>query len=140
MPEVSFNASRENIPSALEFVRQYLGCAYNSIGSYVELALEEILVNIISYAYGDSNKGTFLLGCRWVSMDDVDQFCLWVKDWGKPFNPFQSVEKPDTTLSVDERDVGGLGVYLVKRVSSHYIYCESDGSNTVELYFRVPKN
>ena len=70
-------------------------------------------------------------------MDGHDQFCVWLKDWGRPFDPFREADIPDTSLSVDERNVGGLGLHLIKHVSNHYIYSGSDGSNTVELYFKA---
>ncbi len=78
-----------------------------------------------------------MVGCRWVNMDGQDLLCVWLRDWGRLFDPFRNVVTPDTSLGVDERNVGGLGVHLVKHVSSHYVYSNSDGSNTVELFFKA---
>ena len=45
---------------------------------------------------------------------------------------------PDTSLDIEERPVGGLGVHLVKNVSAHHCYSGTDGENTIELYFKMP--
>ena len=55
-----------------------------------------------------------------------------------PFDPFLEAPKPDTSLDIEERPVGGLGVHLVKNVSAHHCYSGTDGENTIELYFKMP--
>ncbi|MBQ7457135.1 MAG: ATP-binding protein [Desulfovibrio sp.] len=142
MPEQTFTASMDFIPKAMDFLRSQLGEKHAALASHVELAVEELLINIVNYAYPDiSAKQTdppvFLLGCRWVNLDGEDQFGVWIKDWGRPFDPFRQIATPDTSLSVEEREIGGLGVHLVKHITSHYAYSGSDGSNTVEVYFSV---
>ena len=141
MPEISLCANAGSIHEAMTFLREHLSEEYDSLRTYVELAVEELLVNVASYAYGDdaekqSNHGKLILGCRWVNMDGQRQFCVWLRDWGKPYDPFSS-QTPDTSLSLDERKIGGLGIHLIKHVSSHYVYRGSDGSNVVELFFKT---
>ena len=139
MPEITLCAAVSSIQCAMQFLREQLGERHSDFGAHVELAAEELLVNVASYAYADDaskESGKIVFGCRWVNMDGCDQFCLWVRDWGHSFDPFRGVETPDISLPVEERDVGGLGVHLIKHISSHYIYSGSDGSNTVELYFK----
>ena len=143
MPEVTLRAAVDSIQDARKFLRQHLEGETENMVAHVELAVEELLVNVASYAYADgvvannANFGKLALGCRWVNMDGHDQFCVWLRDWGRPFDPFRGADAPDTSLAVDKRTVGGLGVHLVKHISSHYVYSGSDGSNTVELYFDV---
>lgn len=143
MPEITLHASLESVHAAMAFVRGQLGERHADILTHVELAVEELLVNVAHYAYagvestGHADFGKLVLGCRWVNMDGDDQFCVWLKDWGHPFDPFREADTPDTSLSVEARNPGGLGLHLIKHVSSHYVYSGSDGSNTVELYFKA---
>ena len=145
MPEITLPAVVDSVRDAMGFIRRHLGEQHGIMRTYVELAVEELLINVASYAYagddgarqGSNGDGKLVLGCRWVNMDGQDQFCVWLRDWGRPFNPFRSVCTPDTSLSVEERNIGGLGVHLVKHISSHYVYSGADGSNTIELYFRA---
>lgn len=141
MPEITLRADVGSVKEAMQFLRKQLGGKHVGMVSHVELAVEELLVNVANYAYTDGvgahtvNSGMLVLGCRWVNMDGRDQFCVWLRDWGRPFDPFRGASTPDTSLAVDERRVGGLGIHLVKHFANHYTYSGSDGSNTVELYF-----
>lgn len=136
MLEITLPVSPESIEPALNFVEAQL-TDQSELSMYVRLALEELLVNVVKYSHDPSEvDAKFVVGCRWVNMDDKQQFCVTVKDWGTPFDPFRNVKKPDTTLGVEEREIGGLGVHLVKHISNHYIYSASDGSNTIELFFK----
>ena len=47
------------------------------------------------------------------------------------------IATPDTSLSAEDRPIGGLGVHLVKNVSAHHCYSGDDGTNTIELYFQL---
>lgn len=142
MPEIQLKASQESIHDAMLFLRNNLTEEDDSLAYRVELAVEELFMNVIQHAYADEsspqgeNKDKVVLGCHWVNMDDHDFFCVWLKDWRAPYDPFRSAPKPDTNLALELREEGGLGVHLVKHVSKHYIYSGADGSNTVELYFQ----
>ncbi|MBQ9451790.1 MAG: ATP-binding protein [Desulfovibrio sp.] len=143
MPSITLPATVTSIQDATDFLRKQLDGKNKRLLEYVELAAEELLINVVNYAYADdiaekkSNFGKLVLGCRWVNLDGHDHFCFWVRDWGRPFDPFRSVCTPDISLSLEDREVGGLGVHLIKHISSHCMYSGTDGSNTVELYFRV---
>ena len=142
MPEITLHADVDCIPEAMGFLRQQIGDNADML-THVELAVEELLVNVARYAYADgeagdtANTGKLVVGCRWVNMDGQDLFCVWLRDWGRLFDPFRNVGTPDTSLGVEERSIGGLGVHLVKHISNHYVYSGSDGSNTVELFFKA---
>ncbi|MBQ9536437.1 MAG: ATP-binding protein [Desulfovibrionaceae bacterium] len=142
MPEIILPAKIDCINEAMDFLRRQIGEDNAHISSYVELAVEELLINVVNYAFPDASESpkehkNILLGCRYVNMDGVKQFCVWVKDRGVPFDPFELTRTPDTSLNVEEREIGGLGVHIVKNVSNHYVYSEADGTNTVELYFKL---
>lgn len=137
MPQTIFPASLDQIPNAMAFLSKELEKnGHEQIQSFVELAVEEILVNVINYAYCDfSEKGNVELGYRMINFDDVPTVCVWIRDWGKPFDPFLNATKPDISLNTEERPIGGLGIHLVKNISKHHCYSGEDGTNTIELYF-----
>ena len=133
----------------MDFLRENLAGGHEDMLGFVELAVEELLVNVVNYAYaGEGASGTagassgkwgmLDLGFRQVSMDYVPYLCVWIRDWGAPFDPFLEAPVPDTSLDAEERPVGGLGVHLVKNVSAHHCYSGEDGENTIELYFKMP--
>lgn len=149
MPRILLPANLESCAPAMDFLRENLADGHEDMLGFVELAVEELLVNVVNYAYaGEGASGTagassgkwgmLELGFRQVSMDDVPYLCVWIRDWGAPFDPFLEAPVPDTSLDAEERPVGGLGVYLVKNVSAHHCYSGEDGENTIELYFKMP--
>ncbi len=93
----------------------------------LELALEEILLNIISYAH-DGKAGLIRIGCG----ADRTRFMISIEDDGKSFNPLER-EDPDVNAPIDKRPVGGLGIYLVKRMVDEIRYCRVCESNVLEL-------
>lgn len=99
----------------------------------IELILEEVLLNIINYAYTGNNPGIIRAGCAFF---DKNRFVIRIIDQGRPFDPSSSPD-PDTTLSVEERDIGGLGIYLVHKLSDKVSYERVDGQNILDITFKV---
>lgn len=99
----------------------------------IELILEEILLNIINYAYTQGQSGSISAGC---ALFDTNLFVIRVIDQGKPFDPSSSPD-PDTTLSIEERDIGGLGIYLVHQLSDNIRYQRVDGQNILDITFKI---
>lgn len=97
----------------------------------VELALEEVLVNIFNYAY-PKGAGEVELECR---ADESGSLCLIFRDWGTAFNPLLDKAAPDLTADISDREVGGLGIYLVKQMAHHAAYERKDGANVLTLCF-----
>lgn len=75
----------------------------------LNLSLEEILTNVISYSY-DDNEDHKIKVRIYINKKEV---CVEVEDDGKPFNPLEA-ESPDITTPIEERQIGGLGIHLVK--------------------------
>jgi sigma-B regulation protein RsbU (phosphoserine phosphatase) len=94
----------------------------------VSIALDELLNNIISYGFTDSDRHAIRLN---VDMTE-GQLKIVIVDRGIPFNPFAQA-RPDTALSVEEREVGGLGVLLVKDLMTDVAYQRQKDSNVVTL-------
>ncbi len=98
----------------------------------VELALEEVLVNVINYAYApdqDHISENIELDCSW---DNNKSLTITVTDQGPAFDPLNRPD-PDTTLSVDDRAIGGLGIFLTKEMMDDVSYERSRGKNILTL-------
>ena len=94
----------------------------------VELATEEAVVNVFKYAY-PHGEGKIRLRC----MEDGDRFVIEVTDWGVPFD---ATVLPDPDLTLEERPVGGLGIYLIKKMTDEMRYTREDGRNILRLFIR----
>jgi sigma-B regulation protein RsbU (phosphoserine phosphatase) len=94
----------------------------------INLVFDELLNNIISYAFPDGNEHT--IGIR--AKKSSDRLLIMIEDDGLPFNPFAQSEA-DTSLSIEERDIGGLGIHLVKNVMDNFSYERHLNSNVVTL-------
>jgi sigma-B regulation protein RsbU (phosphoserine phosphatase) len=94
----------------------------------VNMVFDELLANVITYAYADEEDHSIEIrvGCS------QRQLSISISDDGVPFNPFTR-EDPDTTLSLDERDIGGLGIHLVKKTMDETLYQRRHNRNIVTL-------
>ncbi len=149
MPYINLDAKIESLEIAREFLHKVIDPSFAKI-SMMELAIEEILINVINYAYNDvkdSNSikdadkfGKIEFGLRKIRFDNQPYYAIWVKDWGKSFDPFEDVSEPNIDLDADDRPIGGLGIHLVKTVSNHQCYCDDEGANIVEVYFSLSED
>jgi len=94
----------------------------------IDMAFDELLNNIISYAYGDNDKHVIDVKIELYT----DKLLVTIADDGIPFNPF-SIAAPDTSLSLEEREIGGLGIHLVRNLVDATAYLRSLGKNIVTL-------
>ena len=99
----------------------------------LNLALEEILTNVISYGYDDSDEHEILirLSCK------GEEITAEVEDDGRPFNPLEAAE-PDTDKPLEERSVGGLGIHLVRKLMDDVEYKRQQGKNLLAMKKRIP--
>ena len=96
----------------------------------VQMAVDEACTNIIKYGYA-REKGTIEISClRW----DEDVVVV-IKDTGTPFDP-TSVQLPDLDAGLEERKIGGLGVYFMKTLMDEVKYEYKDGKNVLRLVVR----
>lgn len=93
----------------------------------INVAIEELFVNIAHYAY-PSGGGWAIL--RAGVKDGVAEFTLI--DGGIPYDPLAKPD-PDTTLDADEREIGGLGIFIVKRTMDYVRYSYEDGKNVLTI-------
>jgi len=94
----------------------------------LRLAIEEIATNIIKYGYDSGSYGVIQLGCS--CTDGVLRVAI--RDQGRPFDPHE-VPAPDLCESLEQRVVGGLGVFLVRELADDLSYSHDTGSGWNEL-------
>ena len=104
-----------------------------SVAMEIGLALEEVFVNVVQYAYEDSAQHEILVS---LSVEN-GEIVLAVEDDGIAFNPLE-VPPVDTTLPIEQRPVGGLGIHLVRSVMSEVKYARTEGRNRLEMRKRFP--
>lgn len=130
MKELNIEAKTENLDDVLAFVNGELesfGCGMKQ-QMQIELSVEEIFVNIAHYAY-TPNIGMAIIR---VDVDETNTAILTFIDSGIPYNPLEKAD-PDITLSADERQIGGLGIFMVKKNMDEVIYEHKDGQNILTL-------
>ena len=94
----------------------------------IRLACEELVMNITSYAYPEDVDGFLDVD---IEKTD-DRIVISFKDGGVPFNPLEQ-EKPDTKLSWEQRNIGGLGIFLVIEETDAVRYAYEDNKNILTV-------
>jgi len=95
----------------------------------VLLAVEEVIINIISYAYED--KYEHLIN---ITIDKKENsISLEIEDDGIDFNPLLVAEPVDLNSSIEERKIGGLGIFLIKKLMTEVTYDRFDNKNKLTL-------
>lgn len=131
---MKFNASLEHLGEMLGFIRSFLqsqNCASAFIRK-VELASEEALVNIISYSHS-KNRDVFIdISCE---KKADGKFQITIIDDGLPFNPKDYHTQVDFNLPIEDRKIGGLGIYLMHKLCKDIEYQRDDDKNILKLIF-----
>ena len=124
--EISLKPSLDNLDQVTDFIDNLLseGGVSNKLIFKVNMAIDEIYSNIARYSGATEAR----VGCN-VSENKVS---LRFVDNGSPYDPTVK-EDPDTTLSADEREIGGLGIYMVKKIMDDISYEYKDGRNILIL-------
>lgn len=129
--ELEIEAQNDNLSKVLSFIEQHLeaiGCT-PKIQMQISVAVEEIFVNIANYAYApDVGKVTV----RVEITEEPLSVCITFMDGGKPFDPTKRSD-PDVTLSAEERQIGGLGIFMTKKIMDDVVYEYIDGKNILTL-------
>ena len=127
MFELEIDAKLSNLEKVLDFVNQHLNNAKcpDQTRIQVDIAVEEIFVNIAHYAYNpEVGKATI----RVEISEKPLTISLTFMDNGKPYDPL-SRKDPDVSLSAEERQIGGLGIYMVKKSMDEIQYSYRNGTN-----------
>lgn len=131
MKEITLDATVENLETVTDFVNaelERIGCPMKSM-MQIDVVIDELFSNIAHYAYHpDVGSATVTVDIK----EDPVSVIITFMDNGKPFDPLQS-DDPDTTLSAQERKIGGLGIFLVKKTMDDVVYEFKDGQNILTI-------
>lgn len=129
--ELNIEAALENIETVTNFVNEQLeslGCPMKA-QIQIDVAIDELFGNIAHYAYApEKGPATVRIEVKENPLAVVITFI----DNGKPFDPLNS-EDPDITLSAEDRQIGGLGIYMVKKSMDEISYEYKDGQNILKI-------
>ena len=129
--ELTVGASLRNLAEVQQFIGERLSSIRCPSKTQMQTALvvEEVFVNVAEYAY-EPDKGRVTV-CVDVAKDPAVLTLTFI-DSGRPFDPLQKTD-PDVTLSAEQRDVGGLGIFLTKKLMDDVRYEYRDGQNVLTL-------
>ena len=131
MKELTIAATVENIESVTDFVNEQLealDCPMKA-QMQIDIAIDEIFSNIAHYAYNpEIGQATVRVE---VPEDPLSVMITFI-DNGVPYDPLAKAD-PDTTLSADEREIGGLGIFMVKKSMDEVTYEYKDGQNILTI-------
>ncbi|MGX8706468.1 MAG: ATP-binding protein [bacterium] len=135
MSTLTLEAKINNIPVLTDFIDQQLealDCPMKP-QMQIDVAVDEIFTNISSYAYGES-VGTATVS---VDFDDATRtVTISFEDSGMPFDPLTQ-EEPDITLPAEQRQIGGLGIFLVKKTMDDMRYQRQGDKNVLTIEKRI---
>ena len=126
-------ATGENLDKVLMFLEEQLEeyhCSMKLV-TQLQLAVEEVFINIAHYAYADSGKtgmAEITLGVE----EQSKQLHICFRDSGVAFDPLKQ-EEPDITTGAEERKIGGLGIFLVKKIADEVTYKREDSKNVLRI-------
>ena len=135
MTNKTFPAKLEALSDVLGFAEQTLEACEcpMKIQTAVCVAIEEIFVNIARYAYGDG-EGDMTFGIGFEEESRTVTFRM--ADKGKPFDPLKKPD-PDITLSAEEREIGGLGIFITKKTMNTVTYAYENGENILTMTKKI---
>ena len=131
MKSITVEAKIENVDKVTEFVNEVLEEKEGPLKVQMQLdvAIDEIFGNIAYYAYG---KGSGNATIQIEMEDNPPKITLTFIDQGIPYNPLESKD-PDITLDIEDREIGGLGIFLVKKTMDELSYEYVDGQNILTM-------
>lgn len=131
MKELTIDATIENVAAVTAFVDEQLerrDCPAKT-QMQVDIAIDELFGNIANYAYNPE------IGTATVRVEVTDNplaVVITFIDNGVPYDPLAK-DDPDITLSAEEREIGGLGIYMVKKTMDDVSYEYKDGQNILRI-------
>ena len=131
MKELNIVATVENIETVTDFVNEQLealDCPMKA-QMQIDIAIDELFGNIAHYAYNpEIGEATV----RVEVIEDPLAVVITFIDKGVPYDPLAKAD-PNTTLSVEEREIGGLGIFMVKKTMDEITYEYKDGQNILAI-------
>ena len=133
MRELRIKAKVENINIVTDFVNEVLeeiDCPMKA-QLQIDVALDELFSNIAQYAY-DAPGGEAVIR---VEAAEAGGVCITFMDRGRPFDPLARPD-PDISSGAEDREIGGLGIFLVKKTMDDVRYAYAEGQNILRIYKR----
>ena len=135
MKTLKVDAKVNNLNKVLSFINDVLsayGCSVRDT-MQINVAVEELFVNIALYAYpSGSGIATICISI----LNDPKTAEIILSDSGIPFDPLAK-EDPDISLNADEREIGGLGIYMARKTMDEITYENSDGLNITTIRKKI---
>ena len=135
MKTLKVDAKVNNLNKVLSFINDVLsdyGCSVRDT-MQINVAVEELFVNISLYAY-PSGSGSATISIS--VLDDPKTAEITLIDSGVPFDPLEK-EEPDISLNAKEREIGGLGIYMVRKTMDELTYENVDGCNITTIKKKI---
>lgn len=131
--EITVDATLSNMDCVLGMIEEGLfkaGCS-NKIIRQILVCVEEVYVNVANYAY--SEIGSCVVGFETETVSDEKvKAIVEIQDGGTPFNPLEK-QDPDITLSAEDRQIGGLGIFMVKKTMDEVFYRYEKENNILTM-------
>lgn len=130
--ELTIDANIENIPTVTAFVDkklEALNCP-EKVQRQIAIAIDELFSNVAKYAYRDSDGGNITVRVK--GEENPKSITISFIDNGKEFNPLDNKE-PDVSLAAEDREIGGLGIYLVKKTMDDISYEYVNNQNVLTI-------
>lgn len=146
---ITVDTTSENVIAVTEFVEGIISQCNAPMSDVVKIniAIDEIYSNIVKFAYIDENTGESRVGEATINVipinegEEVQGVTLEFCDSGIPYNPLTQ-EDPLTNLPAEERDIGGLGIFIVKKQMDEVSYRYEDNHNILsitKMFARIEK-
>lgn len=131
MKELTVSAQTECLEQVHALLRQTLQqfCWEEKEIAPLELAVEEIFVNICHYAYSEKGGNVWIV-IEYLTKPPAVKICL--TDWGVSYNPLDE-EEPDLELGALQRPIGGLGIFLMRKIIDQVTYARNGNANCLTL-------
>lgn len=126
MKELKVKAIDENLSMVLDTVESFIeGLCNSEIKNEILISVDELFINVAHYAYeGEEGEVSIVMEL----LEEKKRLRIIISDQGIPFNPLEK-EDPDIDLSLEERKIGGLGIFMVKDYMDHLEYKFENKSN-----------
>jgi len=132
MKEITVRAVSDRVGEVTDFINEELDRLECPVKAQmqIDIAVDEIFSNIAKYAY-PPGEGTVTV--RLDEMKEPRGICMVFIDTGTPYDPMDAPE-PDITLPLEEREAGGLGIFMVKNIMDKLLYDYRNGQNILKIW------
>ena len=130
----TFSLDLHDLQSITSWIQEFLNGRFldHKDQMHIELAFEEALVNIANHAY-QGEPGLVELAIA----IDSNITTIAIRDFGPPFDPLTQAPKVDVEIPLEEREVGGLGLYLIRQVMDEVLYKREKNSNLLTMRKKI---